>query len=340
MSITESAVVDPRTLDTAALAHLSGMAAQANTGLSQASSLPVLKLNYDPESKFPRGTWVVGQKKASDGSIEDEGKEVAGLIPLAVFDRYSYYNQADTKLNCNSPFFHFGDDMSFVVGTKHGQKCGPACPYRDKSMNPHCKAQKVVFAIAVTNDGEKVECIYYASGSAYMPLMEYLEAASVVATKSGSKMPVPYFSFLAKLGSKKERNSGTTYFVPVFTQGQFVGVENIDKFMSIVDTQIKPRVESMNKAMLSPKEEPGKSSGFKGTHGVPPTTAAPSAPYVPDEEDSGPAFPSEASGMDDVPFDTGSAPASAPTAEPEYMAPSKGEPEDDWGKLIDEALKV
>jgi len=82
--------------DEAMLKLLAGMANKNDAG-GEAKKVPVLKINYDPDSTHPRGAWVVGQKKAQDGSISEQGEVVAGLVILTVQNRWSYYNQADTK---------------------------------------------------------------------------------------------------------------------------------------------------------------------------------------------------------------------------------------------------
>ncbi len=72
------------TMDEATLAKYASMAAPED---SAPIKIPVLKINYDTESKTGRGVWVIGQTKDADGNIVDEGHVTKGLIILAVRKR-------------------------------------------------------------------------------------------------------------------------------------------------------------------------------------------------------------------------------------------------------------
>ena len=141
--------------DDALLATLGGMARKEDTG-GGSQQIPVLKMNYDPDSKHPRGAWVVGQRKEQDGNILDEGKVVTGLVILQVKHRWSYFFQGDKRRNCSSKLFNFGEQ---VRGTTYGHTCGRGCPNRREALTPRCRAQRVLFGLAVTPEGQMIDCV-------------------------------------------------------------------------------------------------------------------------------------------------------------------------------------
>ena len=220
--------------DEAMLAQLGAMANKEDTG-GTAQQIPVLKINYDPDSKFDRGAWVVGQSKDQEGNITDEGQLVKGLVILMVKNRWSYFVQGDTRKNCNSPFYNFGDS---VRGSNYGYACGSSCPYREDGINPRCKAQKVFFGLAVTAEGKMVDCISYLGGASYMPATDYIKSIEKAKVKGGY-MPIPLFTSLTLLGSEKKKNAGTTYFEAVFKRGAMFSADEWKVFE-------KKRAEAIN----------------------------------------------------------------------------------------------
>jgi hypothetical protein len=207
---TEVAVYDAEML------KLLGGMANKDDGGGTVTGPPTLKINYDPDSIHPRGEWVVGQKKDSDtGEISDEGKIVKGLVILVARNRWSYYNQKDTRANCNSPFYLRGD---IVRGSNYGNICGKTCPMRADGLQTRCKCQIVLFGKAITAEGEFIDCISYQGGASYMPVQNYIDSIERVKVKGGY-IDVPLFASLTLLGSEKKRNEGTTYFVSALKQG-------------------------------------------------------------------------------------------------------------------------
>lgn len=111
--------------------------------------VPIIRINYDPESKIERVAWIIGQEKDNSGNIINEGKRVKGFVILEVKRRYNLYDQLNNDNNCCSPMFDYGEE---VRGNKHGYVCGKTCPRRDKETfgAATCKAQYVPFGMAIT----------------------------------------------------------------------------------------------------------------------------------------------------------------------------------------------
>ena len=236
--------------DAAMLKLLTGMADKDDGG-GQVQGPPTLKINYDPDSVHPRGVWVVGQKKNSDGEIEDEGKIAKGMVILLARNRWSYYNQKDTKKNCNSPFYLRND---LVRGNNYGHVCGKTCPMRDENANPRCKCQIVLFGKAITEQGEFIDCISYQGGASYMPVQKFIDKLGRIKTKGGYT-DIPLFSKLVLLDSKKERNEGTTYFVSDLKEGPlFKDREQVVGFHEARE-EVYQYVERSNNAKAEAKNE-------------------------------------------------------------------------------------
>jgi len=213
-------------MDEAQAAALAGMVDRDDT---TGASIPILKINYvstEEGSKFPKGTWLIGQQKDSEGNITDQGKEVKGLVILAVRNRFSYYNKKNTASNCSSPFHTQGEP---VKGNKYHNACGSTCPYRAKDLNPRCKAQKVVFGVAITADGEALDCMAYIQGQSYVPFTDYYKTLTKRRVKAGFA-DIPPFCHLTLLASEKQKYDATVYFSGVFTQGPMFTMEQIKGF--------------------------------------------------------------------------------------------------------------
>ncbi|MBF0231125.1 MAG: hypothetical protein HQK63_16265 [Desulfamplus sp.] len=106
---------------------------------TEASALPRLKINYDMESTVCKpGEWIIGQKKTKDGAaIDIQGDKVIAFIPIVAMNQYSYYNQKDTSLNCQSPVF--ADYREEVIGSRLKVVCGKTCSVKSRE-NDRCKA--------------------------------------------------------------------------------------------------------------------------------------------------------------------------------------------------------
>lgn len=225
------------------LAEISAMAKKVDLGTNEGSSLPVLKINYDVESKHERGTWVIGQKKGEDGSILDEGEVVTGMVILAVRSRYNLYNQKDPGARCSSPMFTGGATVYGSKPDKHGrpQMCGKSCVHRAADADPRCSAQQVVLGIAITESGRQVDCVAYIKGASYMPFAEYKKTAGTVRVE-GNVFELPICGFVTNLGSEKKRNKGTVYYEATFERGKVFGkdvikamLEKAEKVTAIID---------------------------------------------------------------------------------------------------------
>lgn len=204
--------------DAIILRQLAGLYKKEDTG-GGADMLPILKINYDPESIHPTGAWVVGQKKGQEGEIVEEGQLAKGLIAVIIRKRYSFYVQKDPNKNCSSPIFVDSDP---VYGSKYGHNCkSGTCPHRAKDADPRCKAQWVVFGLALTDAGKLVDCMAYIQGTSYMPFDEFRTQITRAKLDSGF-LQVPPFSYIIKLGSKKLKNGGTTYYQIDFKKGRML----------------------------------------------------------------------------------------------------------------------
>lgn len=214
-------------------------------------SLPVMKINYDPDSIYPAGSWVVGQRKKDDAIIE-EGEKVKGFVILANRNRYALYNESDANKNCNSPLHKQGEK---VRGSNYGHICGKGCPMRAEGVDPRCQAQKVAFGVAITESNKAIECVAYLKGSGYMPFSNYLD--EVVKVKAGSKIiSVPTFTFLTMLATEKKKNGAVTYWVPIFSRGPAFTIAQIREFEA-KRKQVQAYIESLNASVASVTESNG-----------------------------------------------------------------------------------
>jgi hypothetical protein len=187
-------------------------------------SLPMLKINYDETSKVAEvGQWVVGQKKDQEGNIAEEGNRAIAFIPIVMRNSYSLYDSKNTNNNCNSPIFM--DFSEIVRGSTHKEICGKkTCPWAAEGK---CKAQKVVFGVAITKSG-LIDCVGYFGGVSYMPITDYMAQAQKMEV-GGITRKVPPYSYAASLDSEQKRNGAVTYFAPIFKRGWvFTKDEDID----------------------------------------------------------------------------------------------------------------
>jgi hypothetical protein len=235
------------TLAEADLAALATMAKEASDVGGQ-QSLPVLKFNYADESAYPKGCWVVGQKYDSDnGVILDEGHQVKALVVLAVKNGYNLYVETDRSKNCYSAIHNQNET---VYGANYGYQCGRTCPHREQGVDPRCKAQKVVYGIAITEGGEMIDCVAYMKGTNYMPFVEYIEKA--IKVKNGAKyIEIPTYAFTTLISSEKVKK----YYVGKYQRGTVFNMDQIKKFKEkreaveeyIASANI-PVIEKANKA--------------------------------------------------------------------------------------------
>lgn len=191
----------------------------------QESKVPRIKINYDDASLVCKpGEWVVGQRKNQDGEIVEEGAKVDGFIAIVARNAWSLYDSKDKNNCCNSPlFFSFRDE---IRGSTHKNICGKkTCPF---AATKDCKAQKVVFGVALTKNGP-VDCVGYFAGVSYMPVAEYIEKAQSLLVGDIIKR-VPVFSYIAELGSKADKKGTVKFFHPILTHKWLVTeAEDIDE---------------------------------------------------------------------------------------------------------------
>lgn len=196
------------------LRQLSGLVRKEDSG-GEFDQLPLLKINYDNESEFKVGSWVVGQKKDKDDNITDQGVQAVKMIILSIRRRYSFYNQLDTTKNCSSTIYTDGDT---VVGNKYGYNCQSGdCPHRDPKILPRCKAQWVIFGMAITSDAKLIDCMGYIQGSSYMPFSEFKRDKLLkIKLDDGGYQVLPPFAQIVNLGTERQKNGASTYYTVDF----------------------------------------------------------------------------------------------------------------------------
>jgi len=213
-------------MDEATLAILGEMVDKDDT---TGISIPIAKINYvsvDEGSHYPKGTWVVGQQKDTDGIITEQGKAINALVTLAVRNRFSFYDRKDTSRNCSSCLHKAGDS---VRGNKYGNICGSGCQYRAKDLTARCKAQKVILGVAYTHEGEGIDCMSYIQGANYVPFTDYYKKLTKAQAKGGPR-DIPPFSHPTILGTEKQKFDSTVYYVATFTQGPLFDMDKIEAF--------------------------------------------------------------------------------------------------------------
>lgn len=273
--------------------------------------IPILKLIQPQNSaleqcKHGNGAWVIGFKRDKDGKIIDHGHKVKGLVILAVRNRYAYYDQNNTNMNCTTSLFTNFQD---AVGSKHKYYCSEkTCPYRMKEGNPKCRAQKVVFGVAITADETLMDCIVYIQGSTYMPFSKYLEEdLTRIRTKQGF-VDAPTYGFVTYLGYEQKMNGAVVYFEGKFKRGDApIGSEQFMKFHEKHLEALK-LIDSMNRTnSRSADEAPSNGNASQGNRpgNMPPV--GDSSVY-----DLPPAAPPM---EDDIPFDLGAGSTSGVTSE-------------------------
>ncbi|NCD42086.1 MAG: hypothetical protein EOL88_08340 [Bacteroidia bacterium] len=297
---------DLMSMDAATLARLQQMANDQDQD-SSGPKVPIIKINYDPESKFDRGVWLIGQEKDKDGNITEEGRKIVGMVILDTKHRYNLYNQKNKDENCCSPMFDRGEE---VRGNKHGYVCGKTCPKRDKEVYQQnaCKAQIVVFGMALTEDNEAIFARIFVQGATYMPFTEYLDAARQYSV-GGRIYKLPTYAFTTMLSSEKRKNEGTTYFAGVFQRGPIFDMEQIEKFAGQLD-KCAEVIGELNAAMKKGKETKTVESSAPSRSEVASGVGASFIDVTPHSREM------SMSGMDDVPFEKPSSPRAEVKATP------------------------
>lgn len=282
-------------MNVAELAKLQSMAKEQELD-GGGPRIPIIKINYDHESKFERGDWLIGQEKDKDGNITNEGRRVTEFVVIDVFNRYNLFNQKNKEENCCSPLHNRGDK---VRGNKHGYVCGKTCPKRDKATlgQNACKAQLVPFGLAITEDGEAINARFFVQGDTYMPFSEYLEKARNYEAE-GRQWTLPTYAFSTKLSSEKKKNEGTTYFVGKFERGNIFNMGQIEKFAAQI-AKIQDVVDELNEGLKKGKDGSTSESTPAFSPSPAPTAATPT--FGDGVIDVTPHSKSMSTSMDDMP---------------------------------------
>lgn len=191
-----------------------------------ASQFPTLRVNYDDEdddkNTLPRGHWCI----ATDGKRIFAPSVQFQIMFTAM--QYSHYDPDEGKMVNQSVYFrNFGDDIPDIKG---GQKCGsiPRKQREDLSKEEqdyqrNIKLAKVLFGL-VTIDGvnqkgepasaENVPCIFYAKGTHFMPMANYIDAVD----KRGKAIP----QSLIQMDLTRQKNGGVVYWEVTPTEAKTV----------------------------------------------------------------------------------------------------------------------
>lgn len=267
------------TLDASALSELNELSQNADTGVEKRQTTPRLRINQsDIDCKHGLGSWIIGLKKDEADNIIDHGHKVVELIVLAVRLGYNLYHEdeANREKDCQSPFFKsFGDA---VYGITHGHKCDKHCPYRQPGIKDKCGCQRIIYALAITETGERIPCIFYAKNSSYKPFDEFLKDRSnyIIQTANGAQ-EVSEFMMSIKLGSTRKKNKSVNYFEPVLSKGAFQAGENGD--MAPIRELYNLHVKAND--ALEQKSPAGKKEKDVTAPGVAPKAATPAAAIPP-----------------------------------------------------------
>ena len=167
----------------------------AGTGVEAKVEFPKIAIFHSTpaqDSEHPNGTWLFGMKKFTEGAdvgrIEVQGIKVLAMTILSARKQYNYYNDKDIKNACSSNFFiDFSED---IFGSKHKVRCGKknGCPKAGLDDRTRCKCQIVLAGIAHLENGENIDCKYYAKGSAYSNTQDLLKKGFTLPVGEGGKM--------------------------------------------------------------------------------------------------------------------------------------------------------
>ena len=287
------------------------------------NKIPIMKIVQPVSSalepcKHSLGSWVIGLKRNEEGQVEDHGKLIKGFVILAVRNRYSYYDINNTNTNCSTQLF--GDDFREAVGNKHKYNCiDKTCPYRMKDGNPKCRAQKVVFGVAITDEGEFIDCQTYVQGSSYMPFSTYVTNMKQVKTQGGYA-EAPTYAFLTLLGSERKVNGQVVYYEGVFKRGPMFSPDKYKMFhekhldvVALIKASNQTSPANGNGAPTGQTTQGNTRNGGSQVQNAPPVNGgvrpADDAIDIPGMQD---AFVPD----DDIPFDLGAGSTSGASAEP------------------------
>lgn len=221
----------------------------------------ILKMNNRPDSVYPKGTWVVGQK-VQENKIISQGFKVTGMYILATRNRNNFFKEAKDKTPADSCSSHyFINHGTTVTGDKYGSCL--SCPKKAKDIdkNLKCKSQRVVFAIAITTEGEKVPCMAYLQGSNYMPFNNFVKELSQVRLGNEVRQIALYSRMTIFEESKMEINGANDYYIAQYSLGQWVSKEmlkELDSLKAELDRTLKEATwETMQQQNTMPALQAG-----------------------------------------------------------------------------------
>lgn len=234
-------------LDTKELAKLTGQT-EDRTG----NMLPTLRVNYDDEdddnNSLPRGQWSC---YTSSGK-RIFAKEVSLRIFLTKY-QYNHYDQDASEMVSTSVYFSkFGDQAPDTAG---GYKCNKVTKKQlkelseaEQAVQKQIKCSRVCFGLltaeGVDQLGEKVSVtdepvIFYARGTHYMPMSDYIKKTSNAEGWLGG--------VVTNLSLKKEKNGSVTYWIVVPSMVKTIKPSEEDLAML---RQFYDTVEAENKSIV------------------------------------------------------------------------------------------
>jgi hypothetical protein len=314
-------------VDMSAIEAMSGM---VNAGDAPTMAGPgMLKINYDEDSIFSRGSWVFGQKKA-DGVITEQGTAVDKVIILTTRFRWSYYCEK-TKKAVSTAIFEAGQQPPDKA--EADAKC-------HAMGGKGLKFQIVIFGMAVVGDEFK-EFISYQGGTGYGAFRDWLKELTVYQGKT-----LPPFAFVTQFTeAEKKKNGSITYWIPHFSRGVGINSGQVPFFFE-KRNEAYQYIDFINEKHLSKAAEepapaaampaaggeyvaPAHTVGEMPTFEMPPTPAAPPAPAA----QVLPALPATPAGMGAAQLPATPAAIPATTTAPAHVhappAASPTEPEYD-----------
>jgi len=177
-----------------------------------------LKINYDEDSVYPRGAWVLGQKKNKEGKIIEQGHVITHIVILTTRFRWSFYDE-NTKTTVST--------LMFEAGSQPPNKA--ECDAKAESLGGQLKFQVVIFGLAIV-EGVFKEFVSYQGGTGYGAFKDYLKELVTVQTAT-KRITVPPFAHVTILKeTEKKKNGSITYWIPVLERGQMMTMDQLQFF--------------------------------------------------------------------------------------------------------------
>jgi len=177
-----------------------------------------LKINYDEDSVYPRGAWVLGQKKNKEGKITEQGHVITHIVILTTRFRWSFYDE-NTKTTVST--------LMFEAGSQPPNKA--ECDAKAESLGGQLKFQVVIFGLAIV-EGVFKEFVSYQGGTGYGAFKDYLKELVTVQTTT-KRITVPPFAHVTILKeTEKKKNGSITYWIPVLERGQMMTMDQLQFF--------------------------------------------------------------------------------------------------------------